>query len=103
MTIDPVQYARRWKTLGVLSLSLVIIGLDNTILNVALPTLQDEFHASPPSCSGWSTPTYSCSPACCWSSGRSVTASGASSHFRQASRSSASRASAPLSPIPPTR
>ena len=46
MTIDPVQYARRWKTLGVLSLSLVIIGLDNTILNVALPTLQDEFDAS---------------------------------------------------------
>ena len=47
MTIDPAQYARRWKTLGVLALSLVIIGLDNTILNVALPTLQDEFHASP--------------------------------------------------------
>ena len=46
MTIDPVHYARRWKTLGVLSLSLVIIGLDNTILNVALPTLQREFHAS---------------------------------------------------------
>ena len=46
MTIDPLQYARRWKTLGVLSLSLVIIGLDNTILNVALPTLQDEFNAS---------------------------------------------------------
>jgi EmrB/QacA subfamily drug resistance transporter len=39
-------YARRWKTLAVLSLSLVIIGLDNTILNVALPTLQDEFDAS---------------------------------------------------------
>jgi EmrB/QacA subfamily drug resistance transporter len=37
----------RWKTLGVLSLSLVIIGLDNTILNVALPTLQHEFDASP--------------------------------------------------------
>jgi len=46
MSIDPVQYARRWKTLGVLSLSLVIIGLDNTILNVALPTFQDHFHAS---------------------------------------------------------
>ena len=40
MTIDPVVYRRRWKTLGVLSLSLVIIGLDNTILNVALPSLQ---------------------------------------------------------------
>ncbi len=44
--IDPKVYARRWKTLGVLSLSLLIIGLDNTILNVALPTLQDEFDAS---------------------------------------------------------
>src|SRR3970040_1707734 len=46
MTIDPIQYARRWKTLGVLSLSLLIIGLDNTILNVALPTLQSDFQAS---------------------------------------------------------
>jgi EmrB/QacA subfamily drug resistance transporter len=46
MAIDSVQYARRWKTLAVLSLSLVIIGLDNTILNVALPTLQDHFNAS---------------------------------------------------------
>jgi EmrB/QacA subfamily drug resistance transporter len=46
MTVDPLQHARRWKTLAVLSLSLVIIGLDNTILNVALPTLQDEFDAS---------------------------------------------------------
>jgi EmrB/QacA subfamily drug resistance transporter len=47
MSLDPVQHARRWKTLAVLSLSLVIIGLDNTILNVALPTLQAEFDASP--------------------------------------------------------
>jgi EmrB/QacA subfamily drug resistance transporter len=46
MTTDPLQYARRWKTLGVLSLSLVILGIDTSILNVALPTLQDEFHAS---------------------------------------------------------
>jgi MFS transporter, DHA2 family, multidrug resistance protein len=44
--IDPRVHAMRWTTLGVLSLSLVIIGLDTTILNVALPTLQDEFHAS---------------------------------------------------------
>src|ERR671918_1621941 len=42
----PAGYERRWTTLAVLSLSLVIIGLDNTILNVALPTLQDEFDAS---------------------------------------------------------
>ena len=46
MSIDPVHYARRWKTLAVLSLSLLIIGLDNTILNVALPSLQQEFGAS---------------------------------------------------------
>jgi EmrB/QacA subfamily drug resistance transporter len=46
MTIDPLVYARRWKTLAVLSLSLLVIGLDNTILNVALPSLQDEFDAS---------------------------------------------------------
>ena len=39
-------YARRWATLAVLSLSLVIIGLDNTILNVALPTLQRTFGAT---------------------------------------------------------
>jgi EmrB/QacA subfamily drug resistance transporter len=39
-------YARRWLTLGVLSLSLVIIGLDNTILNVALPTLVRELEAT---------------------------------------------------------
>jgi MFS transporter, DHA2 family, multidrug resistance protein len=46
MPVDDADYDRRWKTLGVLSLSLVIIGLDNTILNVALPTLQEEFDAS---------------------------------------------------------
>src|SRR3954449_89776 len=37
---------RRWWTLGVLSLSLLVIGLDNTILNVALPTMQRDLDAS---------------------------------------------------------
>src|SRR3954451_20450350 len=46
MPIDPAHYARRWKTLAVLSLALLVIGLDNTILNVALPSLQEHFHAS---------------------------------------------------------
>lgn len=41
-----LAYERRWKTLRVLALSLVIIGLDNTILNVALPSLQEHFDAS---------------------------------------------------------
>jgi EmrB/QacA subfamily drug resistance transporter len=39
-------YARRWWTLGVLSLSLFVIGLDNTILNVALPSLVGDLDAS---------------------------------------------------------
>src|SRR3954447_23250863 len=45
MQPDPLD-PRRWKTLGVLALSLLIIGLDNTVLNVALPTLQTHFNAS---------------------------------------------------------
>ena len=40
------SYRRRWWTLGILSMSLLIIGLDNTILNVTLPTLQREFDAT---------------------------------------------------------
>ena len=39
-------YRRRWWTLGVMCLSLLVIGLDNTILNVALPTLVRDLHAS---------------------------------------------------------
>ena len=44
--VAPAVHRRRWWTLGVLSLSLVLIGMDNTILNVAIPTLQREFDAT---------------------------------------------------------
>jgi len=44
--VDPTVHRHRWRILGVVSLSLVIIGLDNTILNVALPTVQRELAAS---------------------------------------------------------
>src|SRR3989442_15531741 len=44
--VDSRTYPRRWWTLGVLCLSLVLIGLDNTVLNFALPTIQRTFHAS---------------------------------------------------------
>ena len=43
---EAAPYARRWWALGVLALSLVLIGLDNTILNVALPTLVREVEAT---------------------------------------------------------
>ena len=42
----PPPYERRWLGLMVLSLSLILIGLDNTILNVALPTLVREIDAT---------------------------------------------------------
>ena len=38
--IDPAVYSRRWKTLAVLCASLIIVIVGNTVLNVALPTLQ---------------------------------------------------------------
>src|SRR5579859_6466055 len=34
-----LAYRRRWLTLAVLCVSLMVIVLDNTILNVAIPTL----------------------------------------------------------------
>jgi len=39
-------YARRWYTLGVLCLSLLVIVVDSTIVNVALPTFTRDLHAS---------------------------------------------------------
>jgi EmrB/QacA subfamily drug resistance transporter len=39
-------FERRWWILGVLCLSLLVVGLDNTILNVALPTLVRDLHAT---------------------------------------------------------
>ena len=39
-------YERRWYTLAVLCMSLVIITIDNSILNVALPTIVRDLGAS---------------------------------------------------------
>jgi EmrB/QacA subfamily drug resistance transporter len=44
--LDGQPYERRWWALLVLCLSLVVIGMDNTILNVALPTLVRDLHAT---------------------------------------------------------
>ncbi|WP_406256923.1 DHA2 family efflux MFS transporter permease subunit [Streptomyces nigra] len=43
-TVDPP--VRRWLTLAVVSVSLLVVGLDTTVLNVALPTLVGELSAS---------------------------------------------------------
>ena len=39
-------YPRRWQALGVLALSLLVITMGNTILNVGLPTIREELDAS---------------------------------------------------------
>lgn len=45
VAMSDVVHRRRWAVLAVLALSLLLIGLDATVLNVALPTLADELHA----------------------------------------------------------
>ncbi|HTX68765.1 MAG TPA: MFS transporter, partial [Thermoleophilia bacterium] len=42
----PIGYERRWWILGILCLSLFLVMMDNTILNVALPTLVRRLHAT---------------------------------------------------------
>jgi len=44
--LDPAVHARRWFTLATLCLSLLIIVMDNTILNVAIPSLVKELGAT---------------------------------------------------------
>ena len=39
-------YPRRWQALIVLALSLLVVSVDNTILNVALPTIREDLDAS---------------------------------------------------------
>ena len=56
--IDPLVYARRWSILGVLCLSLLIVIIGNTTLNVALPTLARELDASTTSLQ-WMVDAYS--------------------------------------------
>src|SRR5919202_3226264 len=46
MSPETTPYARRWQALIVLSVSLLVISVGNTILNVALPTMQQDLDAS---------------------------------------------------------
>ena len=43
---DSKLYPRRWRALVVLAFSLLVVTVDNTILNVALPTIREELDAS---------------------------------------------------------
>src|SRR5688572_17378187 len=46
MVDEAYDHEQRWKTLAVLCLSLVIVVVGNTVLNVALPTLVRELGAT---------------------------------------------------------
>jgi MFS family permease len=41
-----VSEQRKWWALGALALSVLVVGLDLTVLNLALPTLATDLHAS---------------------------------------------------------
>lgn len=43
---DAAAYARRWRILGVLGIAQLMVILDSTIVNIALPTAQHELHFS---------------------------------------------------------
>src|SRR5436190_13943254 len=43
---EEALYARRWWTLAVLCLSLLIVFVGNSSLNVAIPTLSRDLHAT---------------------------------------------------------
>src|SRR3954468_23328334 len=46
MSPETQPYARRWQALGVLALSLLVVTMGNTILNVALPTIRESLDAT---------------------------------------------------------
>ncbi|MEV0233709.1 MFS transporter [Nonomuraea sp. NPDC050786] len=47
MTSNTVRDPRRWWILGVLCLALLVLVVDNTVLNLAIPSLNKEMGASP--------------------------------------------------------
>ena len=56
-SLAPSASNRRWWTLGAMCFALFMIMLDNTVVNVALPSIQRDLHASSRRSSGPSTPT----------------------------------------------
>jgi len=49
MTTTPAPDPRRWITLAIVLMALIIVAIDNTVLNVAIPTILRDFHTELPS------------------------------------------------------
>ena len=72
-------HPRRWAILAVLSIAQLMVVLDATVVNIALPSAPARPASSPTApASGSSPPTRSPSAACCCWAGRSATSSAAS-------------------------
>ena len=68
---------RKWWTLGAMCIALFMIMLDNTVVNVALPSIQRDLHASLAALE-WTVNAYTLTWRCCSSrADGSATSSGA--------------------------
>ena len=74
--VSPVvapNYQRRWWILGVLGIAQLMVVLDSTIVNIALPTAQRDLHFSPRIGNGSLLRTLLHSEVCSFSAGASGT------------------------------
>ena len=69
---DP-HHARRWKILGVIALAQLMVVLDVTIINIALPSAQADLGFDDDSRQGSTRRMPSRSAHCCFSAERSAT------------------------------
>ena len=74
----PSSYERRWLILALIALAQLMVVLDATIVNIALPSAQQDLGFGTTSASGLSPPTRWRSAPCCCSAADSATSSGAS-------------------------
>ena len=88
---------RKWWTLGAMCFALFMIMLDNTVVNVALPSIQADLGASLSALEWTSTPTRSRSPCCSSPAGGWATSSAAAARSSSASSCSRSRPRPPAS------
>ncbi len=63
------EHRLRWFVLAVIGLAQLMVVLDATIVNIALPAAQKSLEFSDADRQGWSPPTRWHSAACCCSAG----------------------------------
>ena len=74
--LEPGRQVPAWLVLALVCVGQFMVVLDASIVNVALPSIQNDLHFSTRACSGSSTPTRSPSPASSCSAAAPPTCSG---------------------------